>query len=150
MRLGSIEGVHRRWRGKYGRRSISTATASDRVERNFTAAGPNELWVADISYLRTWEGFLYLAVVVDAFSRKVVGWAMADHLRTELVLDAVGMAITTRKPPVGTVHHTDRLRPVSTRPTSSARRCAPPGCWPRWGGSGRRSTTRWPSRCSPP
>ncbi|GAA4758748.1 hypothetical protein GCM10023328_47750 [Modestobacter marinus] len=108
MRLGSIEGVHRRRRGKYGRRAVSTATAPDPVERNFTAARPNQLWVADISYLRTWEGFLYLAVVVDAFSRKVVGWAMADHLRTELVLDAVGMAITTRKPPAGTVHHSDR------------------------------------------
>jgi putative transposase len=66
--------VHRRRRGKYGRRSVSTATAPDRVERNFTASGPNELWVADISYLRSWEGFVYLAVVVDAFSRKVVGW----------------------------------------------------------------------------
>ena len=108
MRLGSIEGVHRRRRGKYGRRSVSTATAPDRVERDFTATAPNQLWVADISYLRSWEGFVYLAVVVDAFSRKVVGWAMADHLRTELVLDAVGMAITTRKPPAGTVHHTDR------------------------------------------
>ena len=108
MRLGSIEGVHRRRLGKYGRRSVSTATAPDRVQRNFSAAGPNELWVADISYLRTWKGFLYQAVVVDAFSRKVVGWAMADHLRTELVLDAVGMAITTRKPAAGTVHHTDR------------------------------------------
>lgn len=108
MRLGSIEGVHRRRRGKYGRRSVSTATAPDLVERNFTAAAPNQLWVADISYLRSWEGFVYPAVVVDAFSRKVIGWAMADHLRTELVLDAVGMAITTRKPPAGTVHHTDR------------------------------------------
>ncbi len=108
MRLAGIEGAHRRRRGKYGRRANSTATAPDRVERHFTAAAPNRLWVADISYLRSWEGFVYLAVVVDAFSRKVVGWAMADHLRTELVLDAVGMAITTRKPPAGTVHHTDR------------------------------------------
>jgi transposase InsO family protein len=108
MRLGAIEGVHRRRRGKYGRRSLSTATAPDRVERNFTAADPNQLWVADITYLRSWEGFVYLAVVVDAYSRKVVGWAMADHLRTELVLDAVGMAITSRKPAAGTVHHTDR------------------------------------------
>jgi putative transposase len=107
MRLGAIEGVHRRRRGKYGRRSLTTATAPDRVERNFTAAAPNQLWVADITYLRSWEGFVYLAVVVDAFSRRVVGWALADHLRTELVLDAVGMAITTRKPPAGTVHHTD-------------------------------------------
>jgi putative transposase len=149
MRLGAIEGVHRRRRGKYGRRSISTATAPDRVERNFTADAPNQLWVADISYLRSWEGFVYLAVVVDAFSRKVVGWAMADHLRTELVLDAVGMAITARKPAAGTVHHTDRGSP-STPPMSSARRCAPRACWPRWAGSAPRSTMRWPSRCSPP
>jgi transposase InsO family protein len=108
MRAGGIEGVHRRRRGKYGRRAVPTATAPDLVERNFTAAAPDQLWVADISYLRTWEGFVYLAVVVDAFSRKVVGWAMADHLRTELVLDAVGMAITARRPAAGTVHHTDR------------------------------------------
>ncbi len=108
MRAGGIEGVHRRRRGKYGRRTASTATAADLVGRNFTAAAPDQLWVADITYLRTWEGFLYLAVVVDACNRKVVGWAMADHLRTELVLDAVGMAITTRKPAAGTVHHTDR------------------------------------------
>jgi putative transposase len=94
--------VHRRRRGRYGRRSASTATAPDRVERDFTATGPNQLWVVDVTYLRSWEGFVSLAVVVDAFRRKVVGGAMADHLRTELVLDAVGMAITARKPPVAT------------------------------------------------
>ena len=108
MRLGAIEGVHRRRRGKYGKKAGSTATAPDLVNREFTAAAPNQLWVADITYLRSWEGFVYLAVVVDAFSRKVVGWAMADHLRTELVLDAVGMAIHTRHPAPGLVHHTDR------------------------------------------
>jgi putative transposase len=58
--------------------------------------------------MRSCEGFLYLAVVVDAYSRRIVSWAMAEHLRTELVLGAVGMAITSRKPPAGTVHHTDR------------------------------------------
>lgn len=108
MRLGAMQGADRRRRGKYARRSASTATAPDLVNRDFTATAPNCLWVADITYLRTWEGFLYLAVVVDAFSRKVVGWAMADHLRTELVLDAVGMAIFTRKPEPGLVHHNDR------------------------------------------
>lgn len=82
MRLGAIEGVHRRRRGKYGKKAGATATAPDLVRREFSATGPNQLWVADISYLRSWEGFVYLAVVVDAFSRKVVGWAMADHLRT--------------------------------------------------------------------
>jgi putative transposase len=108
MRIGGIEGVPRRRRGKYGRRTASTATAADLVERNFTAAAPDQLWVADITYLRTWEGFLYLAVVVDACSRRVVGWAMADHLRTELVLDAVGMGLFARKPAPGLVHHSDR------------------------------------------
>ncbi|MGY2004630.1 IS3 family transposase [Blastococcus sp. SYSU DS1024] len=108
MRVAGIEGIHRRRRGKYGRRSASTATADDLVERNFTAPVPDQLWVADITYLRTWEGFLYLAVVVDACSRRVVGWAMADHLRTELVLDAVGMALFTRRPAPGLVHHSDR------------------------------------------
>lgn len=108
MRIGGIEGIHRRRRGKYGRRTASTATADDLVERNFTAPAPDQLWVADITYLRSWEGFLYLAVVVDACSRRVVGWAMADHLRTELVLDAVGMALFTRRPAPGLVHHSDR------------------------------------------
>jgi putative transposase len=69
MRLAAIGGAHRRRRGKYGRRTASIATAPDRVERNFTAIAPNQLWVADISYLRSWEGLVYLAVVVDAFSR---------------------------------------------------------------------------------
>jgi len=108
MRVVGIEGAHRRRRGKYGRRTASTATAPDLVAWQFSAPAPNRLWVADITYLRTWEGFLYLAVVVDAFSRRVVGWAMADHLRTELVLDAVGMAIFARRPEPGLVHHTDR------------------------------------------
>src|SRR4051794_17062440 len=130
-----------RWKShvRFGRRAAETDRSKD---RHRAAARPH-------TYLRSWEGFVYLAVVVDAFSRKVVGWAMADHLRTELVLDAVGMAITTRKPPEGTVHHTDRLNAPNTRPTSSARRCAPPACWPRWAGSARRSTTPWPSRSSP-
>jgi len=108
MRIGGKEGIHRRRRGKYGRRTVSTATAADLVERRFTAPVPDQLWVADITYLRSWEGFLYLAVLVDACSRRVVGWAMADHLRTELVLDAVGMALFTRRPAPGLVHHSDR------------------------------------------
>ncbi|KUG56711.1 hypothetical protein AVL61_06575 [Kocuria rosea subsp. polaris] len=111
MRLSGIEGAHQRRRGKYGKRSASTATAPDLVERQSTAGAPNKLWVADIKYLQTWEGFLDLAVVIDVCSRKVVGWAMADHLRTELAPDAVGMAIFTRNPDPGLIHHTDR-RPV--------------------------------------
>ena len=67
--------------------------APDLVERNFVAPGPNRLWVADITYIPTWAGFLYLAVVLDAFSRRIVGWAMETHLRTELVLEALNMAL---------------------------------------------------------
>jgi putative transposase len=115
MRLSGIVGAHRRRRGKYGNGSISTTTAPDLVERQFTASEPNKLWVADITYLRTWEGFLYLTVVIDACSRKGVGWAMADHLRTELVLDAVGMAIFARKPDPGLIHHTDYSLNVEAR-----------------------------------
>jgi hypothetical protein len=76
------------------------------VERNFSASGPNRLWVADISYIPTWAGFLYLAVVLDAFSRRIVGWAMETHLRTELVLKALNMALGQRRP-AAVIHHSD-------------------------------------------
>jgi putative transposase len=78
------------------------------VQRNFTAAAPDRLWVADITYDPTWAGFLYLAVVLDAHSRRVVGWAMADHLRSELVIAAVNMAVWRRRPTEGVIHHSDQ------------------------------------------
>jgi putative transposase len=68
---------------------------------------PNRLWVADITYLPTWQGFLYLAVIIDAFSRRVVGWSMATYLRTDLVLDALEMALWNRRPAPGVIHHSD-------------------------------------------
>jgi len=80
----------------------------DLVKRNFAPEAPNRLWVADITYARSWEGWLYLAFVLDAYSRKVVGWSMANHLRTELVLEALNMAIHNRRPAAGLVHHSDR------------------------------------------
>jgi putative transposase len=86
----------------------SIPPAPDLVKRNFTPEAPDRLWVADITYVRTWEGWLYLSFVLDAYSRKVVGWSMANNLRTELVLDAVNMAIYTRRPPPGLIHHSDR------------------------------------------
>ena len=107
MIVAGIEGIHRRRHGKKRSRIGAGSVAPDLVNRRFHADGPDRLWVADISYLRTWEGFLYLAVVVDACTRRVVGWAMTDHLRRELVLDAVGMALHQRKPSVGLVHHSD-------------------------------------------
>jgi putative transposase len=77
----------------------------DLVDRNFKAKEPNQLWVADIIYVPTWSGFVFLAVVVDAFSRKVVGWSMANHLRTSPVLDALAMALGQREPSSGKTHH---------------------------------------------
>jgi putative transposase len=86
-----------------------TPPAPDLVERNFTPGEPDRLWVADITYdVRTWEGWLYLSFVLDTYSRKIVGWSMANNLRTELVLDALNMAIYTRRPQPGLIHHSDR------------------------------------------
>jgi transposase InsO family protein len=85
-----------------------TVPSADLVRRQFTAAAPDQCWFGDITYVRTWEGWLYLAVLVDAFSRKVVGWALANHLRTELPLAALRMALVTRRPAPGLIQHTDR------------------------------------------
>jgi putative transposase len=81
--------------------------ALDKVDRQFKADGPDRLWVADITYVPTWSGFLYLAIVLDVWSRRIVGWAMANHLRTELVLDAFDMALAQRRPE-SVIHHSDR------------------------------------------
>jgi putative transposase len=85
-----------------------TPPAPDLVKRNFTPEAPDRLWVADITYVRTWEGWLYLSFVLDTYSRRVVGWSMTNHLKTELVLDAVNMAIYNRRPAPGLIHHSDR------------------------------------------
>jgi putative transposase len=93
------------------------------VDRNFTADRPNQLRVADITYVPTVAGFLYLAVVLDAFSRRIVGWAMETHLRTELVLAALEMAIGERKPR-NVIHHTDQGTQLEFN-RSSQQQCAP-------------------------
>jgi putative transposase len=108
MRAAGLEGVHRRRFVRTTVRDQTAAPAPDLVRRSFSAPGPDRLWVADITYLPTWQGFLYLAAVVDAFSRRVVGWSMAGHLRTSLILDAIDMAIVRRRPAAGLVHHSDR------------------------------------------
>lgn len=82
--------------------------APNLLEREFTADAPNVAWVGDITYLPTQDGWVYLAVLIDLFSRKVVGWAVADHMRTDLCLDALRSAMATREPPAGLIHHTDR------------------------------------------
>src|SRR5829696_2461675 len=80
----------------------------DLVKRNFSPQASDRLWVADITYVRTWEGWLYLSFVLDTYSRRVVGWSMANNLKTELVLDALNMAIYNRRPEPGLIHHSDR------------------------------------------
>jgi len=84
------------------------APAPNIVARAFTAPAPDRLWPGDITYVATREGWLYLVVLIGVYSRRVVGWAMADHLRAELALDALVMALRARRPPPGLVHHTDR------------------------------------------
>ncbi len=107
MRAAGLQGVTRRKRVFTTRRASNSRPAPDLVDRNFTANGPNELWVADITYIPTWNGFLYLAVVIDVWSRRVVGWSMANHLRTDLVLNALNMAAQLRRPN-NVIHHSDQ------------------------------------------
>lgn len=108
MRQASLEGCHRRWRRSLTRRDPQQDAAPDRVERDFQVPAPNRLWVADLTPIATEEGWLYLAFVVDAYSRRVVGWAMAEHVRTELVLAALNLALGQRQPAPGLIHHSDQ------------------------------------------
>jgi putative transposase len=107
MRACGLQGASRRKWCTTTVRDEHARPALDLVERDFTADGPDKLWVADITYVPTWAGFLYLAVVLDVWSRKIVGWAMAPHLRTELVLQALDMAVKQRRP-TGVIHHSDQ------------------------------------------
>ena len=97
MRAAGLQGVSRRKSHRTTRRDPAAAPAPDLVGRDFAATGPDQRWVADITYIPTWAGFLYLAVVLDVWSRRMIGWAMAPHLRTELVLDALNMAVAQRR-----------------------------------------------------
>jgi len=109
MRQEGLEGMRR---GKKKRTTIPDEAALERardlVQRDFTASRPNEKWVADITYIRTWSGFVYLAFILDCYSRMIVGWQLATHLRTELVMDALEMANGLRQPAGGLIAHTDR------------------------------------------
>jgi len=133
MRDAGLAGVSRRRRLVTTSRDRQARPAPDLVDRNFAARGRDQLWVADITYIPTWSGFLYLAVVLDAWSRRVVGWAMATHLRTELVLEALNMALTQRRPS-GVIHHSDQ----GTQYTSIAfgLRCRQAGVRPSMGSVG--------------
>lgn len=108
MRAAGIEGVSRRRKPTTTTRDDQARPAPDLVDRDFAADGPNRLWVADITYVPTLAGHLYLAVVLDVWSRAVVGWSMKDHLGTELVVDALDMAVARRRPRHEVIHHSDQ------------------------------------------
>jgi putative transposase len=133
MRLEGLVGATRRRKWRTTRRDRDARPAPDLVARDFTAEGPDQLWVADITYVPTWSGFLYLAVVVDAWSRRVVGWAMETHLRTDLVLQALNMGLWQRRPKQ-VIHHSDQ----GTQYTSIAfgLRCKEAGVRPSMGSVG--------------
>src|SRR5205814_2288011 len=145
MRTAGIVGVSRRRGIVTTQRDRDARPAPDLVDRNFIADRPNQLWVADITYIPTAAGFLYLAVVLDAFSRRVVGWAMETHLRTELVLAALEMAIGQRKPS-DVIHHSDqgRIRRWRSAAAVGRRVCAHP-----WGLSVTPTTTPCARASSP-
>ena len=115
MRQNGLAGCHPRRFRVTTDSTHAHPIAPNVVDRSFTATAPNQLWVTDITYVRTWEGWLYLAAIIDVFSRRVVGWAMANHMRTTLILDALGMALGERLPGVGLVHHSDRGSQYASR-----------------------------------
>ena len=120
--------------------------AHDLVRRNFVAEGPNELWVADITFLPTMAGFLYLAVVLDAWSRRIVGWAFSADLKTRVVLDALDMALAARKPD-NVIHHSDRGSQYTSLAFGS--RCKEPACGPQPVRSATPTTMRCARASSP-
>ena len=133
MGEAGLQGVSRRKSTRTTRRDGDAPSAPDLVDRDFAASGPDALWVADITYVPTWSGFLYLAVVLDAWSRRVVGWAMAGHLRTELVVQALDMALGQRRPE-GVIHHSDQGSQYSS--LAFGRRCREAGVRPSRGSVG--------------
>jgi putative transposase len=123
MRLAGLSGlVTKKWKTTTIR-VPGVRVAGDLLDRDFSALAPNTRWVADITYLRTWEGWLYLVAVQDLFSRRIVGWSMADHMRTELVTDALEMALARRRPERGLVWHRPRkpIRVACVRAESPCR-----------------------------
>ena len=108
MKESGLVGASRRRSIRTTRRNPAARPAPDLVDRKFVASGPNQLWVADMTYIPTLAGFVYLAVVLDVWSRKIVGWAMSSRLATQIVLDAMQMAIEQRRPAAGVIHHSDQ------------------------------------------
>ena len=134
MREANLIGAQRRRYRGTTRQDRQAVPAPDLVQRDFTASAPDRLWVADITYVATGEGWLYLATVLDAWSRRIVGWAMGDTLRTELVVDALNMAVWNRRPAAGVVHHSDRGAQYTS--LTFSRRCRDAGLTPSMGSIG--------------
>jgi putative transposase len=134
MSAAALTGASRRRKGvTTTRRDKDARPAPDLVDRDFSAVGPDKLWVADITFVPTANGFMYLAVVLDAWSRKIVGWSMANHLRTGLVLDALEMAIGQRRPG-DVIHHSDQGSQYTSLAFGS--RCREAGVRPSMGSVG--------------
>ena len=151
MRANGICGAKRRgkpWRTT--RPDPAARRRPDLVERDFTAAAPDELWVADFTYGRCWEGIVFFAFVIDVYSRRIVGWQFAPHMRTTLVLDALRMALSQRAPgaDVELVHHSDRGSQPSTPAATTPRRSMITACSPRSARPATPMTTRWPRASS--
>jgi putative transposase len=108
MRELGIEGVSRRGKRRAKKSANEAEAAPDLVKRDFSAERPNELWVADITYIPTWEGWLFLAAIIDVCTKRCCGWSMRNDLTADLVVDALGMAVTLRRPGPETIHHSDR------------------------------------------
>jgi len=134
MKASALAGVTRRKRTITTRRDRSARPAPDLLDRQFVAAGPNQVWVADITYIPTWIGFLYLAVVLDVWSRKIVGWAMQSHLRTSLITAALDMALEQRSPADGVIHHSDQGCQYTS--VEFGKRCRQAGVRPSMGSVG--------------
>jgi putative transposase len=141
MRDAGLVGAHRRRLPRTTWRDRNAAPVPDLVRRQFTTPVPNRLWVADITYVRTGAGWLYLAIVLDVFSRRVVGWAMRTALETTLVLDALNMALWNRRPAAGVVHHSDRG--VQYTSLAYGRRCQEAGVVPSMGSAGDAYDKEW-------
>ncbi len=134
MRDADLAGAQRRRYRGTTRRDRRAVAAPDLVSRDFAASAPDQLWVADITYVPTGEGWLYLATVLDAWSRRIVGWAMADTLRTDFVVDALNMAVWNRRPATGVVHHSDRGAQYTS--LTFTQRCRDAGIAPSMGSVG--------------
>jgi len=131
MKESGLVGASRRKTVRTTRRDPAARPAPDLVDRKFAASGPNQLWVADITYIPTLAGFLYLAVVLDVWSRKIVGWAMSSRLVTQIVLDALEMAVEQRRPAEGVIHHSDQGCQYTS--TEFGKRCREAGIRPSMG-----------------